>query len=133
MTTPAIWRKLFAIIDSPYFGINYDPSHFIWQQMDYVKPIYEFRDKIFHVHFKDIKIYPEKVDDYGFFSYPALWHSPKLPGLGGVDFGAFVSALNDIRYSGPACIEVEDKAYEGSVDDVRAGIEQSYRFMKQYM
>ena len=82
---------------------------------------------------EDIKIYQDKVDDYGHFAYPTLWHSPKLPGLGGVDFGAFVSALNDIRYTGYACIEVEDKAYESSVEDVRKGIEQSYRFMRQYM
>ena len=53
--------------------------------------------------------------------------------MGGVDFGAFVSALNDIRYDGNAVIEVEDKAFENYADDVRAGIEQSYRFMKQYM
>ena len=75
----------------------------------------------------------DKLDDYGYFSYPSLWHSPKLPGMGGVDFGAFVSALNDIRYDGNAVIEVEDKAFENCADDVRAGIEQSYRFMKQYM
>ena len=53
--------------------------------------------------------------------------------MGGVDFGAFVSALNDIRYNGCAVIEVEDKAFESCPEDVRAGIEQSYRFMKQYM
>ena len=46
MTTPSIWRKVFALLDSPNLGINYDPSHFIWQQVDYIKPIYEFRDKI---------------------------------------------------------------------------------------
>lgn len=50
-TTPAIWRRMFAEINSPYFGLNYDPSHLLWMQMDYVKPIYEFREKIFHVHF----------------------------------------------------------------------------------
>jgi sugar phosphate isomerase/epimerase len=113
--------------------LNYDPSHPYLIGADYIKPVYEFKDKIFHVHFKDIKINRDKVDDYGMFSYPALWHSPKLPGLGGVDFGAFVSALNDIRYDGYACIEVEDKAFEASPADVKRGIEQSYRFMKQYM
>ena len=57
MTSPANWRKVFEILDSPNFGINYDPSHFIWQQIDYIRPIYEFKDKIFHVHYKDIKVY----------------------------------------------------------------------------
>ncbi|MDR2553085.1 MAG: sugar phosphate isomerase/epimerase [Treponema sp.] len=132
-STPDIWRKMFAAVPSDYFGLNYDPSHPYLIGASYVKPIYEFREKIFHVHFKDIKIYQEKLDDFGRFSYPALWHSPKLPGLGGVDFGAFCSALNDIRYDGPACIEVEDKAFEGSVERVKAGIEQSYHFMRQFV
>ena len=131
--TPHIWREMFRRIPSDYLGLNYDPSHPYLQQADYVRPVYDFKDKIFHIHFKDIKIYPDKLYEYGVFAYPSLWHSPKLPGLGGVDFGAFVSALNDIRYTGPACIEVEDKAFEGSVADVKSGIEQSYRFMRQFI
>lgn len=131
--TPYIWREMFRRIDSPALGLNYDPSHPYLIGADYVKPVFEFKDKIFHVHFKDIQIYQDKVDEYGMFSYPALWHSPKLPGLGGVDFAKFVSALNDIRYDGAACIEVEDKAFESCPADVKRGIEQSYRFMKQYM
>jgi sugar phosphate isomerase/epimerase len=131
--TPDIWRRMFGLIPSPNFGINYDPSHFYLQGASYTKPLYEFKDRIFHVHFKDIKIYQDKLDEYGCFSYPALWHSPKLPGLGGVDFGVFCSALYDIRYHGPACIEVEDKAFEGSLDVVKQGIEQSYRYMRRFV
>jgi sugar phosphate isomerase/epimerase len=131
--TPDIWRKMFSLIPSPSLGLNYDPSHLYLIGASVTKPLYEFKDKIFHVHFKDIKIYQEKLDDYGHFSYPALWHSPKLPGLGGVDFGAFCSALYDIRYEGPACIEVEDKAFEGSAEAVKQGIEQSYRYMRQFV
>ena len=56
MTTPVIWRKVFDILDSDYIGINYDPSHFVWQMIDYIQPLYEFKDKIFHVHYKDIKL-----------------------------------------------------------------------------
>ena len=132
-STPDIWRKMFEMVPSDYLGLNFDPSHPYLIGSSYIKPLYEFKDKIFHVHFKDIKIDQDKVDDYGLFSYPALWHSPKLPGLGGVDFGAFCSALNDIRYTGFACIEVEDKAFESSMDDVKKGIEQSYRYMRQFV
>jgi sugar phosphate isomerase/epimerase len=131
--TPDIWRKMFSIIPSKNLGLNYDPSHLYLIGASYTKPLYEFKDRIFHVHFKDIKVYREKLDEYGYFSYPALWHSPKLPGLGGVDFGVFSSALYDIRYNGPACIEVEDKAFEGSVEAVKRGIEQSYRYMRQFI
>ncbi|MGM9589664.1 MAG: sugar phosphate isomerase/epimerase family protein [Faecousia sp.] len=133
MTTPAIWRKLFAIIDSPYFGINYDPSHFIWQQMDYVKPLYEFRDKIFHVHFKDIKLYPDKLNDCGVMAYPLDYMSPKLPGYGDVNWGRYVSALTDIGYDGYACIEVEDKAFESSRERILDSIRISKRYMDQFV
>ncbi len=132
-SAPYIWRQMFDRIKSDNLGLNYDPSHPYLIHADYCKPVYEFKDKIFHIHFKDIKIYQDKLDEYGVFSYPANWHSPKLPGLGGVDFSAFVSALNDIRFSGYACIEVEDKAFEGSLEDVKSGIEKSYRYMKTLM
>ena len=132
-STPAIWRRMFEMIPSPNLGLNYDPSHPYLIHADYVKPVYAFRDKIFHVHFKDIKIYQEKLDEVGVFAPPLQWHSPKLPGLGGVDFGALISALNDIRYNGCACIEVEDKAFESCMEDVQRGIEQSCRFLRQYL
>ena len=133
MTTPSIWRELFGIIDSEYFGLNYDPSHFVWQQMDYIKPIYEFKDKIFHVHFKDIKLFPDKLNDYGVMAYPLSYMAPKLPGLGDVDWGAFVSALTDIGYDGYACIEVEDRAFEGSRDKVMNSLKLSKKYMEQFV
>ena len=133
MTTPVIWRKLFAIIDSPYFGLNYDPSHFHWQQMDYIQPLYEFKDKIFHVHFKDIKLYPEKLAQCGVMAYPLDYMSPKLPGLGDVDWGKFVSALTDIGYDGFACIEVEDKSFESSRERVLDSITLSKQYLDQFV
>jgi len=132
-STPAIWRKMFELIPSDSLGLNFDPSHPYLLGMDYVKPIYDFSEKIFHVHLKDLKIYQDKLNEYGIHSYPYLWHAPKLPGLGGIDFGAFCGALNDIGYKGCACIEIEDRAFEGAIEDVKGGIEQSYRFMSQYM
>jgi len=131
--SPDIWRKMFSLIPSDYFGLNYDPSHLYLFGINYVKPLKEFKDKIFHVHFKDTTIYQDKLDEYGYISYPGLWHLPKLPGLGGVDLSAFCSALYDIRYNGPACIEVEDRAFEGSLALVKQGIEQSYRYMRQFV
>lgn len=133
MTTPVIWRKLFEIIDSPYFGINYDPSHFIWQQMDYIRPLYEFRDKIFHVHFKDIKLFPEKLAQCGIMAYPLDYMSPKLPGYGDVNWGRYVSALTDIGFDGYACIEVEDKAFESSREKILDSIRISKRYLEQYV
>jgi len=132
-TTPAIWRELFSIIDSPNFGLNYDPSHFVWQMIDYIKPLYEFKDKIFHVHYKDIKIYHDKLDEYGIMATPLKWMSPKLPGLGDVDWGKYVSALTDIGFDGYTCIEVEDKAFEGTKEKVEQSLILSKRYMEQFV
>ena len=133
MTTPEIWKKVFALLNSDNLGINYDPSHFVWQQIDYIAPVYEFKDKIFHVHFKDIKMYPEKLARVGVMAYPLEYMSPKLPGLGDVDWGRFVSALTDIRYNGFACLEVEDKAFEGSEADVIRSLKLSKRYLDQFV
>lgn len=132
-TTPALWRKMFEILPSDNFGINYDPSHFIWQHIDYIKPIYEFKDKIFHVHYKDIKMYPDKLNDVGIMAYPLQYMSPKLPGLGDVDWGKYVSALTDIGFDGPTCVEVEDKAFESSREKILDSVKLSYRYMRQFV
>ena len=133
MRSPAIFRKLFDIIPSPNFGLNFDPSHYVWQQMDYIRTIYDFKDRIFHVHFKDIKLYPEKLAECGVMAYPLDYMSPKLPGLGDVDWSAFISALNDIRYSGDAVIEVEDKAFEDSREDILKSIALSKRYLDNFI
>lgn len=133
MTTPKIWRQVFSILDSKYIGINYDPSHFVWQMIDYIKPIYEMKDKIFHVHYKDIKVYKDKLEDCGIMAYPLEYMSPKLPGLGDVDWGKYVSALTDIGYDGYTCIEIEDKAFEGTDEKVANSLLLSQKYLRQFV
>ena len=122
MTSPANWRKVFEIIESPNFGINYDPSHFVWQQIDYIKPIYE-----------DIKVYKDKLKDVGIMATPLEYMSPKLPGLGDVDWGKYVSALTDIGYDGYTCIEVEDKAFENSLEDAKRAVVLSAKYLRNFV
>ncbi len=107
---------MFDDIPSPNFGLNFDPSHMIWQQMDYLAPLAEFRDRIFHVHAKDARIDRAALDQHGVLSYPKLWHTPKIPGLGDVRWGAFFGALSDAGYDGHVAIEVEDRAFEGALE-----------------
>ena len=85
-TTPAIWRRMFEDIESECFGLNYDPSHLIWQQIDPIQPLFEFGDLVFHVHAKDVRMDRRKLDDVGVLAYPGLTHHPKLPGNGELDF-----------------------------------------------
>lgn len=133
MTTPDLWHKIFEILPNENFGINYDPSHFVWQRIDYIKPIYEFKNRIFHVHFKDIKIDTDALNRVGILAYPLQYMRPKLPGLGDVDWGNYVSALTDIGYEGFACIEVEDRSFEGSRDRILDSLILSKRYMEQFV
>jgi sugar phosphate isomerase/epimerase len=112
--SPAVWRRMFEKIPSPHFGLNYDPSHMVWQMMDYLRPIYDFRDRLFHTHAKDMKIDRAKLDERGILGL--AWSTPKIPGLGSVDWNAWISALSDVGYDGPVCIEVEDDSFRDSLE-----------------
>jgi sugar phosphate isomerase/epimerase len=132
-TTPSLWRRMFQDIPSPNFGLNFDPSHFIWQQMDYIAPLAEFKDRIFHVHAKDARIDRAALDQHGVLSYPNLWHTPKIPGLGDIRWGAFFGALSDTGYKGHVAIEVEDRAFEGSLESRLDSLIVSRRYLLQYI
>ncbi len=133
MTTPHNWRKIFEILDYDNLGINYDPSHFVWQMIDYVEPVYEFRDRIFHVHFKDLKVIKSKLNQVGILAYPLDFMAPKLPGLGDVNFSRFVSALTDIGYNSYACVEVEDRAFEDTKERILDSLKLSYHYMRNFV
>ncbi|QRR00346.1 sugar phosphate isomerase/epimerase family protein [Dyadobacter sandarakinus] len=131
--SPAVWDIMFEKIPSPILGLNYDPSHMVWQMMDEIKPIYNYKDRLHHVHLKDVKVYKDKLDRVGIMANPLEFHSPKLPGLGDVNWRAFFAALTDVRYRGPVVIEVEDKAYEGNISDVQTAILTSRNYLKQFL
>jgi sugar phosphate isomerase/epimerase len=130
---PAIWRRMFEDISSKNFGLNYDPSHMIWQQMDYVAPIREFKERLFHVHAKDVRLDVARLNQVGILAFPNEYHTPKLPGLGDVDWGRFFSALTDTGYDGAVAVEAEDRAYEGSLAGRKAALVQSHTYLRQYI
>jgi sugar phosphate isomerase/epimerase len=130
--TPKIWREMFRRIPSSHFGLNYDPSHAVWQFMDSARHIRDFADRIFHVHAKDARVLRDQLSEVGILAAPLEFHQPKLPGLGDVPWSNFFAALTDIRYAGAVCIEVEDRAYEGALEDRQRALLQSKRFLEQY-
>ncbi|MXV77930.1 sugar phosphate isomerase/epimerase [Candidatus Poribacteria bacterium] len=131
--SPAIWERMFAEIPSNNFGLNFDPSHFIWLQMDYLKPLATFADRIFHVHAKDVRLDRERLNEVGILATPLQYHTPKLPGLGDVDWGRFFSVLSDTGYEGSVCVEVEDRAYEATLETRRRALRQSHLFLRQFI
>ncbi len=128
--SPEVWRRMFELIPSKSFGLNFDPSHLVWQGIDYARALREFRDRLVHVHAKDDATLSDRLYDRGVLGLG--WHIPKLPGLGDVQWGRFFSALTDAGYRGPVCVEVEDRAYEHSLEGRQEALRQSYRFLSQY-
>jgi sugar phosphate isomerase/epimerase len=131
--SPAIWRRMFEAIPSKSFGLNYDPSHLLWQRIDYVRPLREFAGRIFHVHAKDARVDAERLADVGVLAAPLQFHTPKLPGLGDIDWGRLFSTLTDTGYDGAVAIEVEDRAFEGSLQRRKDALRQSARYLGQFV
>jgi sugar phosphate isomerase/epimerase len=132
-TTPVIWRRMFNEIPSDSFGLNYDPSHLIWQFMDEIRPIREFAPKFFHVHAKDAAIDRERLNENGIMATSLSFHAPRLPGLGDVRWGKFFAELTAAGYHGPVCVEVEDRAFEKTLDDRLRSVRQSERYLAQFV
>ncbi|MFO7632739.1 MAG: TIM barrel protein, partial [Caldilinea sp.] len=93
----------------------------------------EFKDHLFHIHAKDARIDAHKLDQVGVLAFPNEYHTPKLPGLGDVDWGKFFSVLTDTGYDGPVAVEVEDRAYEGALELRKVSLTQSLAYLRQFV
>jgi sugar phosphate isomerase/epimerase len=100
------------------------------QLMDPIAPVYEFGQRIFHSHAKDMRIDVEKLNRLGSLVPPMQRSTAKIPGLGEVDWGKYIGALADVGYDGQVCVEVEDHAFEGSLEKRRKSLEISYRVLR---
>jgi sugar phosphate isomerase/epimerase len=110
-------RALQAINNHPRFGFNYDPSHFGYQGVDYVGFIRRFRDRIFHVHMKDVywSPIPTAAGVFGGhidFGHPDRYWDFRSLGHGSINFKAIIRALNEIGYQGPLSVEWEDSGMD---------------------
>jgi len=118
---PAIWREMFTAIPDDNFGLNFDPSHLVWQMIDIERAVHEFGERIFHVHGKDLEVRPDGLYEHGVMSIGIGWQVPRLCGLGQVDWGRFIGALYAVGYDNVVSIEHEDRRFEGSVELVQRG------------
>jgi sugar phosphate isomerase/epimerase len=130
--SPVVWRRMFRDIPSKHFGLNYDPSHFVLQRMDPLSPLAEFKNKLFHLHAKDMLVHPEKLDQVGIFSVPKDWHTPRIPGFGDIDWGRFMAKLYEIGYDGPVCIEVEDATFGNTLEGRKASVRIAGEVLRPY-
>ena len=128
--SPELWKEMFRIFPNDNFGLNFDPSHLVWLQIDYIRALKEFKDRIFHIHAKDTKVLKEHIGYYGIYgkklekSHPfdIGWVEAKLPGTGDIKWDEFFNTLDEIGYDGVISIEHEDLEYEGTKEKLKAGI-----------
>ena len=127
--SPELWREMFKRVPNKNFGLNYDPSHLRFMLIDYLAPIAEFKDRIFHTHAKDVIVDYDVLAQTGVYN-KQLHYTPGggfwravMPGLGDIDFGMIIDELKLNGYDGAISIEHEDPDYEGSLEKVKRGLE----------
>ncbi len=129
--SPAVWSELFERVPSGNLGLNFDPSHLIWQGIDIDRALRDFAPRLVHMHLKDERVDEEKLYQRGILGLG--WHVPKIPGLGDIDWVAFFATLRSIGWTRPVVIEVEDRAFEDSLDGRKEALRQSGRYIRAVM
>ena len=118
---PAIWDEMFSAIPDANFGLNIDPSHLVWLMIDYERAVYDFGERIFHAHAKDLEVRRDGLYRHGTLSSGIGWQVPRLPGLGEVDWSRFVAALYAVGYDHVLSVEHEDRKFEATQELVERG------------
>jgi sugar phosphate isomerase/epimerase len=120
-----LWRELFELVPDDNLGLNFDPSHLVWQGIDYLAAVEEFGSRIFHTHAKDTEIREDRLRRVGCIG--SGWWRYVIPGYGRVAWGEYVGALRRVGYDGVLSIEHEDSAF-GVKEGFVAGLQYLWRF-----
>jgi sugar phosphate isomerase/epimerase len=118
--SPKTWRRIFETFGDDV-GMNYDPSHLVWQMIDQARFIREFGARMVHVHAKDVMIDRDGLYENGIMSMGMGWQVPRLPGLGDIDWKVIFAGLYRAGYDGPVIIEHEDRNFEGTDEKLKRG------------
>ncbi len=118
--SPQVWRRILEAWGGDV-GMNFDPSHLVWQMIDQDRFIREFGPRMVHVHAKDVMIDRDGLYEHGIMSAGMGWQIPRMPGLGEVDWGVVHGELYRQGYEGDCIIEHEDRRFEGSDEEVKRG------------
>jgi sugar phosphate isomerase/epimerase len=118
--SPYVWRRILEAWGGDV-GMNFDPSHLVWQMIDQERFIREFGGNMLHVHAKDLMIDHDGLYERGILSAGIGWQVPRMPGLGYIDWSRIFSGLYRAGYDGPVIIEHEDRRFEGTDEKVKRG------------
>jgi len=128
--SPYIWDEMFKIIPSKNLGLNLDPSHLIFQFIDYLDAVRKFGNRIYHVHCKDTEILWWRLSYVGYTGDG--WWRFRIPGLGDIDWKKFINALQDQKYDYVLSIEHEDPIYHG-IDGFKKGLIIGRKHLAQFL
>lgn len=129
--SPEVWDELFRRLTSSSLGLNFDPSHLVWQGIDIERALRDFAHKLVHVHLKDERVDEELLYRRG--NRGLGWHVPKIPGLGDIDWPGFFRTLASVGWDGPVIIEVEDRAFEDSLAGRQEAVRAAGRYLRTVM
>src|SRR5450432_531188 len=126
--------------DSPHVGLQYDPSHLVWQMMDPIQTARDFVDKIYDVHLKDTEVRWQILRKSGIHPLTnEQWWRYRLPGMGSIDWPAFFTVLMDAGYQGAMNIEHEDDLYgwryrdDDFSEEYKTGFRVAHQFLRQFV
>jgi sugar phosphate isomerase/epimerase len=131
-TTPPIWRRMFADLPSAHFGLNFDPSHFIFQQLDWMRALREFAPRLHHIHAKDMWLHRDRLAEVGVFALPTEYYLPRIPGFGEVNWAHFIGTLIEVGYDGAVCVEVEDDTFGRTLEGRKNALRVSRQILAPY-
>lgn len=127
--SPQAWDLIFEAVPSKALGLELDPSHLYWLGIDHIRTIYDYAERIYHVHAKDTEILQAELDNTGI--YARGWWRYRVPGWGEIDWQKFISALLDVGYSGNIVIEHEDPVFHGK--RFYEGLSLGYKHLSQFL
>ncbi|MFX0098083.1 MAG: sugar phosphate isomerase/epimerase family protein [Candidatus Hodarchaeota archaeon] len=116
-------RKMFEVVPAKNLGLNFDPSHFIWQLIDAQAAVEEFPDRVFHTHAKDVKVFWDKIRVNGIND--RSYHDQRMPGWGDFDWKRFILFLLDRTDCDVLSVEHEDRMFFGEI-----GFEKAAQYLK---
>jgi sugar phosphate isomerase/epimerase len=134
--TPELWDGMFNAVPSNAIGLCYDPSHLYWMGIDYIQPIWDFSDRIYHTHAKDTEILPEGQNYFGIYgrqleeTEQRQWWRYRLPGYGAVDWTRYLDTLYQIGYDGILSVEHEDPVWEETPEQALRGLQLAQQFLQ---
>lgn len=127
--SPANWERIFNDLPTKTVGLEFDPSHLVWQGIDYVAALRRFGSRVYAFHAKDTEILTDALNYVGI--HGSGWWRFRIPGHGDINWKRLFTVLDDIAYRGDIIIEHEDPVFSGDRRD--EGLRLGLKYLRQFV